>query len=386
VRPPRPEESVKIEPGQLAPKNGKFVIKVGEPMDEVMYLDRLRLDVIDHPAGVGVFPDERFATSDPQPTQERLYFRDAERVFVSRATDHRGRDLATTLRDRDGRHADGFARRSWLGFAEDHFIELAFGGQLRSLPAGRKVYLVLAGWTDYAFPESIYAATQAGIPPLWPVLEQKQPNGSWKTLGEISLPAGLTRVITKEITGWIDPAGGPVRIRTNLQIYWDQVFVAPVATELMPSVHELPVSRAMLDYRGFAQEYTPNGKLPIAYDPDRLESVAVTKWRGRLTRTGDVTELLATDDDRHVICGPGDEVTVEFDATSLPPLRLGWQRSFVLRSWGYCKDSAPTTLTGGSVGPLPHRAMPQFPYDPITYPPALQDYDRTWNTRPAGRR
>jgi hypothetical protein len=116
--------------------------------------------------------------------------------------------------------------------------------------------------------------------------------------------------------------------------------------------------------------------------------VAVTKWRGRLTRTGDVTELLATDDDRHVICGPGDEVTAEFDASSLPPLPRGWKRSFVLRSWGYCKDAAPTTVTGGSVGPLPHRAMPRFPYDPAKepLPAALTDYDRIWNTRPAGGR
>ena len=162
---PRAEESVKIEPGRLVPRGGKFLLKVAEPMDEAMYLDRLRLDVIDHPAGVSLYPDERFATSDPPPTQERLFFRDSECVFATRATDHRGRDLTAILRDRDGRHADQFAIRSWLGFAEDHFVELDFGAQLASLPAGRKVYLVLAGWTDYAFPQSIYAATQAGVPP-----------------------------------------------------------------------------------------------------------------------------------------------------------------------------------------------------------------------------
>ena len=80
-------------------------------------------------------------------------------------------------------------------------------------------------------------------------------------------------------------------------------------------MRELPVSRASLEHRGFTQEYRPDGKLPIAYDYDRLEPVAVTRWSGKLTRTGDVTELLTTDDDRHVVCGPGDEVTAEFDAT-----------------------------------------------------------------------
>src|SRR4029077_20717933 len=134
VRPPRPEESVKIEPGRLAPQNGKYVLKIAEPMGEVMFLHRLRLDVIAHPSGVSVFPDERFATSDPQPTQERLFFRDSERIFATKATDHRGRDGAAVLRERDGKHVDGFALRSWLGFAEDHFVELDFNGQLKSLP------------------------------------------------------------------------------------------------------------------------------------------------------------------------------------------------------------------------------------------------------------
>jgi tetratricopeptide (TPR) repeat protein len=387
VRPARPEESIKIEPGRLVPRNGKFVLKVGEPMDEIMYLDRLRLDVIDHPTGTSIFPDERFATSDPPPTQERLVFRDSDRIFAVRAMNHMGRDVTPTLRERDGKHVDDFALRSWLGFAETHYVELDFGAKLRSLPAGQKVYLVLAGWTDYAFPESIYAATQAGIPPIWPVLEQKQAGGTWKAIGELGLPAGLTRVMTRDVTGLIDPNGGPVRIRTNLQIFWDQVFLAPVV-DIEKSVRELPVSQASLAFRGFAQEYRPGGKLPIAYDYDRLEPVSVTRWRGKVTRSGDVTELLRNDDDRHVVCGPGDEVTVEFDAASLPPLRDGWQRSFVLRSWGYCKDAAPTTLTGGQIGPLPHREMKQFPYDSVKEPlPArLLEYDRVWNTRSPGSR
>lgn len=388
TRPPRPEESVKIEPGRLVPRNGKYILKLTEPMDEIMYLDRIRLDVIDHPSDVFVFPDERFATTDPQPSQERLFFRDSERLFATKATDHRGKDVTATLRERDNKHVEGFALRSWLGFAEDHHIELDFAGLLKSLPSERRLLLVLAGWTDYAFPESIYAATQAGVPPIWPVLEQKQADGSWKRLGEIGLPAGLTRVMTTDVTGWIDPAGGPIRIRTNLRIYWDQVFLAPLAQESGHTVRELGVSRAAMEHRGFTQEYSPGGKLPIAYDYDRLEPVAVTRWRGKVTRTGDVTELLNDVDDRFVVCGPGDEITAEFDATQLPELPAGWKRSFVLRTWGYVKDSAPTTLTAGQVGPLPFRQMPAYPYDPAKFPPPahVSEYDRFWNTRSTGGR
>jgi Flp pilus assembly protein TadD len=388
TRPPRPEESVKIEPGKFVPKDGKYILKIGEPMDEMMYLDRLRLDVIDHPKGIVIFPDERFATVDPQPTQERLFFRNSERIFPVKAIDHRGKDVTATLREWDGKAADDFATRSWLGFAEDHWIELDFAGRLKPPVMGQKTYLVLAGWTDYPYPESIFAANQAGVPTVWPVLEQKQKDGTWRKLGEIGLPAGLPRMMTCDVTGWIDANGGPVRIRTNLQIYWDQVFLAPQATGVESLVRELPVSRASLEHRGFTQEISPGGKAPISYDYDRLEPVVYTKWRGKLTRTGDVTELLARDDDHFVICGPGDEITAEFDATKLLPLPAGWERSFVLRTWGYCKDTALATATNGQVGPLPHRAMSKYPYDPAKEPlPAhIVEYDRIWNTRPAGGR
>ena len=394
VRPPRPEEAIKIEPHQLAPKDGRYLVKVGEPMDELTYLDHLRLDVIDHPADAAVFPDERFATAGPQPTGELLVFR--ERIAPVKATDHRGRDVTAKLRHRDRDAVDGYAVRSWLGFAEEHAVELDFGAAAKSLPslaavsAGRglggrtpRLFLVLAGYTEYAYPESIYAAAQAGVAMLPPVLEQKQSDGPWKSLGDLGFPAGLTRVMTAEVTGRVDPAGGPLRIRTNLQIYWDQIYLAPLAGPAAAAVRELPVARAVLSHRGMAQEVHPGGKPPAEYDYDRTETVSVSKWRGRLTRFGDVTELLAKVDDRHAVIGPGDEVTAEFDAAGLPPVPAGWVRSYVLRTAGYCKDAAPTTQTGGRVGPLPHRGMAGYPYDPAQTPPHVAEYDRVWNTRPA---
>src|SRR5262249_51745320 len=67
-RMPRPEESVKIEPDQLCPSGGDFIFKIAEPMDEVTYLDRLELLVIDHPLKVRVYPEERFPTDNQQPS------------------------------------------------------------------------------------------------------------------------------------------------------------------------------------------------------------------------------------------------------------------------------------------------------------------------------
>jgi hypothetical protein len=157
-----------------------------------------------------------------------------------------------------------------------------------------------------------------------------------------------------------------------------------------PAVVALPVTRATLVHRGFMQEVTPPGKrTPVGYTDDRTEPVAVTRWRGNLTRIGDVTPLLTAIDDRFVLCGPGDEVTVEFDASGLPPVKPGYVRSFVLRTHGYCKDTAPFTATGGEVGPLPFRGMGGYPdgaADRSKAPVGQAEYDREWNTRPAGGR
>lgn len=361
TRPPRPEESVKIEPEQLQPLDGRYVLKIAEPMSEITYLDRLQLVVLDHPADVRVYPDERFATATPAPTQDLLAFR--QDIFPLSARDHRGRDVTRTLRHRDRNMVDDFAKRTWLGFAEEHSVELDFGDRLSQFGPNDRLVLCLAGWTDYAYPESLWAAAQAGVAPLAPVLERRQSDGTWKQVAEIGFPAGLPRMMTHEVTGLL---GGPhcvLRLRTNLEVYWDQIFVAPLAdTAGAVRVTRQEVDRATLSARGCMQEFSPDGRLPTVYDYDRLEAVPAIRPAGRVTTFGDVTELLHAADDRFVIFGPGDELTVSFEAAKLPALPAGWKRSFVLRTWGYCKDCGPFTATGETVEPLPFRGMSGYPY------------------------
>src|SRR5262249_48127993 len=123
---------------------------------------------------------------------------------------------------------------------------------------------------------------------------------------------------------------------------------------------------------------------PILYDHDRHEDVPLVRQSGRLTRFGDVAELLRQRDDRFVIFGPGDDLTVRFDARSLPPLPARWRRSFVLRTAGDCKDNALSTARGSTVEPLPFRAMRNYPYGPEQrYPSdaAHRDFVQRYSTR-----
>jgi hypothetical protein len=398
-RPPRPEESVKIEAEQLVPLDGSYVLKVAEPMNEVIYLDRLQLIVLDHPPDVRVYPDERFVSTGPPASQDLLAFR--REIYPVTARDHRSRDVTQTLRHRDRLTVDNFARRAWLGYAEEHWVELDFGDRLAAFGPKDRLLLCLAGWTDYPYPESIWAATQAGVALLPPTLERLGTDGKWQTLVvDAGFPAGLPRMMPLDVTGLLGGSRCVVRLRTNMNVYWDQIFVAPLLDRVPAAVASakgytsgviratpLQVSQATLETCGCAQEFSPDGRQPTIYDHERRESVPVARLAGRLTRTGPVTELLQDQDDRFVIFGPGDEVTARFDARRLPDLPRGWTRSFVLRTWGYSKDNGPFTATGDTVEPLPFRSMSKYPYGPDEhYPndPVHEEYRRRYNTRSVG--
>jgi tetratricopeptide (TPR) repeat protein len=398
TRPPRPEESVKIEADQLKPLKGKYVLKLAEPMDELTLLDRLQLVVMDHPENVCVFPDERFPGEGPPPTQDLLAFR--REIFPVKAVDHRGKDVTKTLREWDRDTVRDFAFRSWLGFAEEHWVELDFGDRLKEFGAKDPLFLCMAGWTDYPYPESIYAAEQAGIALMPPVLERQGEDGKWQKVCEASFPAGLPRMMTVDVTGKLAGPSCKVRLRTNMQVFWDQIFVAPLVHRILYQsgakeikdmdllhVTSLRVHSAELSPKACMLEYSPDGRQPTIYDYYRRGTNPVTVPAGRITRYGDVTELLNKADDCFVIFGPGDELTVNFDASKLPPLPEGWTRDFVLRTWGYCKDCAPFTATGDAVEPLPFRAMDTYPPHRTKYPDDVlhNDYRKRYNTRPVGK-
>jgi hypothetical protein len=400
-RPPRGDESVAIEAEQFAVKAGRYLLKVANPMDEATYLDRLQLVVVDHPEGKGVYPDERFPAGKNPPTQDLLVYPRQAAVYAAAAVDHRGNDMTAVLRDRDRRTVDRFATRSWIGWAEEHWVELDFGAALAKFGPQDRLGLFLYSWTDYPYPESIFAADQAGFKLLPPVLERQDADGKWRVIAEdFSFPAGLPRMMTYDVSGLCTGPKCKLRIRTNMHVYWDEIFIAPIAERIPATtspkdanktnhvrVHELEVDRATLEHRGITQEYSPDGKQPTMYAYDRLDPVPVTRLAGKLTKFGEVTELLHERDDRFVIFGPGDEISVAFDATKLPPLPAGWKRSFVLRTAGYCKDASPFTAHGGTIDPLPFQAMTNFPYGPGEhYPttPRHEEYQRRYNTRMIG--
>ncbi len=390
--PPDRDEAMAISSDQLREFGGIYRLSVVEPMDEVAYLDHLSLDVVDRPPGVDATPDERFAFSDPKPSGELIAW--THTFPPISAQDQAGRDVLSLVQAADRRTVDQFrAIHGWVGFTEEHALTLDFGNQLDKLGPGEDPVLCLTGWVEYPYSQTNYAAATSGVTLKPPVLEQRLPDGSWKVIdASPGHPAGLTRTMTIDLAGKrLARPGCVLRLKTNMECYWDRAFVAIRNPEALRSIRvtNLPVSAARLRDRGYLRESSPDGLKPILPDYDRVDPAPLARLRGDLTKHGDVAGLLQTDDDHLCVMGPGDEVQLEFDARELPELEAGWTRSFVFRSVAYCKDADPFTATSDSVGPLPWKGMKSFPFPsdggrPLD--PAYSAYLLEYQTRPAGER
>ncbi len=303
-----------------------------------------------------------------------------------RAIDLAGRDLSEILKERDRRTADQFRKRvGWVGYAEEHGIVLDFGDRLAGFGPRDPLFLRLDGWVEYPYSQTNYAAATAGVKLQPPVLERQMTDGSWETLeSDPGYPAGLPRATTLDLTGKLRGPRCVLRLRTNMECYWDAATMLVTEATTAPRVTTLAPARAVLGYKGYLRETSVDGSQPLLYDYNYVDPAPLAKLAGPLTRYGDVRPVVLSDDDQLCVVGPGDELRLDYDARELPPLPAGWTRSYVLRSVGYCKDADPATASSDSVLPLPWRGMGAYPFGDAGRRPmdaAYRDYLRAYQTR-----
>ena len=158
----------------------------------------------------------------------------------------------------------------------------------------------------------------------------------------------------------IAPGARRLRLRTNMEVYWDRLAVATPLNIPLTETRMKPL-RADLRYRGFSR--TSEDSAAHAPEVPQYERIANTapRWRdlvGYHTRFGDVRELLTDVDDRYVIMNAGDELRLTFGA--LAPPRTGWIRDFVFISDGWEKDGDFNTAFSKTVQPLPAHDNPEY--------------------------
>ena len=353
------QEYLRIPGDALQPRDGRYVLQLTEELWETAYADEVKLITVDHADSTEVFVDERFVP--PGPVKLRL-FQVGRRELPLSAADDRGNDVLPALRESDDVYVSNFTPTRYQGVVEPHDLIMDLG----PTAGAAHTYLFLRGWiypTDASI--NVALAQQSAIKLVPPSLDVRDASGKWRmAIANIGFPSGKDKTMVIDLAGKFPTADHHVRIRTSMQIYWDQAFIARDLADSKTTVTTLQPLSADLHFRGFSQMYRKGGRYGpywFAYDRVTKES----PWRpitGAFTRFGDVLPLLEHPEDMYVVMGPGDEATIQFDASSARSLPPGWRRDFLLYTDGWIKDSDLNTAFGTTVGPLPFHGVKSYPF------------------------
>lgn len=354
-------EWYKIGRDQLVPHSGYYDLRITAELWEVYYYDRIALMTVDHPAGTEIYVDERFVIPPAKPGFTTV----ASPHHIARATDDNGKDVTDIVSTLDGHALDSFGRGQYQGITRDHYLEVDLG---EDAPKSGPLYLIAQGSIHDTESSLNVAITQGS---RWRAhgmsVEVPDGHGGWVTAQDnLGFPAGRKKTVLFNLTDVFRP-GTPrrVRLRTNLEIYWDCIQWAQGLPNVQVKTETLDANLADLHYRGYSVIDRPDAGAPEIPDYDQLLGTK-QRWRdliGYYTRYGDVRELLTRIDDRYVIVASGDELSLRFPEQPAPP--AGWLRDFVLVGDGWIKDGDFNSTFSKTVLPLPYHAKDEY-VDPPT--------------------
>jgi hypothetical protein len=386
--PPDHDEYVLVKGEQLVPKDGVYELHFTEELREVTYLDRIRLDVVDHPADTEVFPNERFSFP-PFPEAHTHTVKDPLAPLT--AVDQSGKDWAGELARDDRRFALPFEVLSgpYRGLATPYTLELAF--EAERVRSASKLRLFLNGWfywTDASV--NVAVARHPDFEFVPPILSVPDGRGGWRELGPLGFPAGKLKTMVADVTELLNRGDPRIRLFSTLRLYWDSIRLATDADDAPLVTTALEPLSAHLWQRGFSRSFALLG--PHDCEWFRWEELEQEpRWNqhpGMYTRLGETLPLVTAIDDRFVVMGAGDALTLRFDARALPPLPAGWRRDYLVFLDGWAKDRDPNSIEALYVEPLPFHGMSGYPYGAGERFPddgSHRAYRREWNTRPAAR-
>jgi len=372
------EEWFKIRGDQLAPRDGFYDLRVTAELWEVYYIDHYSLMVVDHPQGTEVFADERFAVPPPP---LKIYATGAPKAFAN-AKDDLGQDVSAVVRDLDQKYLGTFGKGRYQGVTRDHWVELELPGDA---PRDKHLYLIGDGFLHPTDGSINIAYGQTGQPPPQGVsIETPDAQGNWTTAKPgLGFPAGKLKTVVLDLNNIFRP-GAPrrLRLRSNMEIYWDRLEWAEALPETTFKAQRINLSSAELRYRGFSRFSQADDSSPELPDYNQLEGTA-QKWRdmiGYYTRHGDVRELLEKIDDRMTIICAGDELRLKFAALPAPP--AGWTRDYVMVGDGWIKDGDLNSTFSKTVLPLPYHGLKDYNAPPgrLEDDPAYRRNPQDWRT------
>ncbi|MCA9083642.1 MAG: VCBS repeat-containing protein [Planctomycetaceae bacterium] len=389
LAPTREWENLLIPGERLVAKDGRYVLQLTEELWETAYFDQVQLTAIDHPADVQIFTNEK--VGPPDLAEHRVHTVQRARQPKS-VVDGRGNDLLPGLRQADGQYVRAFQRRLMQGLTDEWIMEFDSGLSADELAELQNVRLFLTGWifpTDTSL--NVGISQNASLsPPMPPQLEVPVPSdgpasgharNDWKVVRPfIGFPSGKTKAMVVDITDVIREGHGRFRLRSSMELYWDQAFLTVNEVDTETVSQECSAVMADLHFRGFSRRrYADDSLFRQGFAPENYDYSAVTtqsRWPaigGRFTRYGDTLSLVQHHDDQMVVMGPGDELTLSF-AVPAKPVPEGWKRDFVLTNVGFDKDADLNTIYGQTSEPFPFRTMSRYPFSPEQTPPETEEY------------
>ena len=344
---PRPVESFLLDARSLAPRDDRYVLKLGEPMEENVYLDAARLTIYDLAPGWDMVLDERLAVGSATPTGRPIPFR--RDSVAMRVTDNAGRDVTELAARRDHRAPPpGDTHTRFIGLlANDHTLTFEFAEPLD--PTG--AVLVADGWVEYPYSQTVFAAWQTGLRYRPPTLEGRTRDGEWRILAaEFGYPAGMPRTMALPLPD-LPPGIVALRLSSNMEIYWDRVRV--VWEEPLRGIAKATLApiEARVARAGFAYRTTGPQRHPHYDYANRSTYWDAKAPAGLYTAYGDAGELARDVDGAVAIISSGEEIHLEFEAR--PDPAPGHGRLYRITFHGWAKDMDMYTLDGGTVEPLP---------------------------------
>ncbi|MCY4094824.1 MAG: VCBS repeat-containing protein, partial [Gammaproteobacteria bacterium] len=347
--PVRSKERILLPDGLLQPRAGRYEVKIGEPMEEILYLDSASLIYFDAPHGWSMTLDERLNVKSASPTSKPIYF---EKTYdpVRAATNIEPNVLGQITKTDYSAVDPGPVDPRFIGLlANELTLTLEFDTELPE----QNAVLVADGWVEFPYSQTSFAAYQSNAKYQAPTIEARDRTGSWFVVAEeFGFPAGMPKQMALPLPP-LPKGTTALRLRSNLEIYWDRIRIVKSSDLPNATSTRIQLDRAIVRTTGFAHRTTGSQRTPY-YDYDSRHTSGDAKLaNGFYTVTGDATELVLEADSAVAIVGSGEEVHLEF-AIPNPP-KEGYQRYYALEFQGWAKDMDLYTENGDTVDPLPIR-------------------------------
>ena len=369
-----PWDYIPLDASQLQPVNGSYNLTLIQRWDEIFYLDQAYMMVVDHPADVNVYSTMVEQYLDPN-YMGQIYTVSKNPLTPVSAVNEKGENVLPQISAIDNVFTpgvNGIQSPAWNNINWNR-ITLNLG----DLTGAQQIKLVTRAIVDWGSPDDyntwlnmffdpnnpVPNGTQITPPPI---LEVKAANGSWIPVPESRQfplpPDGTARTFVVDLTDLFLTNDYSIRISNFWNVTFDYIGV-DTAPQQNVTIHRID----------------PTANLYKTFETPSLST-------GNFTRYGNVTELLTREDDEFVIGRQGDAVSLQFDASTLPPPAEGMVRDYFFYDSLWFKDENGNWGFGFgfTVDPLPFHYMSGFPYPPTeSYPYDAEhnNYNSEYNTR-----